>query len=69
MKTKVEDFKIGDLVNFKNGQVWKVVKAGMRGSDNRVAQNEITIYPYNDLAKEKNISMSIDLNIDYLINN
>jgi len=38
----------------------------MRRSNDRVGSDEITIKPYNDLAKDKNVSMVIDVNLDFL---
>jgi hypothetical protein len=66
---QVKDFHENDLLTFKDKEVWIVVKAGMRGSDNRVASNEITIKPYSDLAKKKNVSLAIDISMDYLKDN
>jgi hypothetical protein len=65
----IENYKVGDILSFKDGEDWKVVKAGMRASDNRVRPDEITIAPHNQLAKDRNISLPIDINLDYLKNN
>ena len=65
----IENYKVGDILKFKDGEEWKVVKAGMRASDSRVKPDEITIAPYNQLAKDRNISLPIDINLDYLKNN
>ena len=66
---EIDDFQIGDILHMKDGEAWKVVKAGMRGSGNRKASDEITVYPYNKLAKDRNVKMSIDLSIKYLNDN
>jgi len=63
---KINDFPEGSLITFKDKEVWRVVKAGMRRSNDRVGSDEITIKPYNDLAKDKNVSMVIDVNLDFL---
>jgi len=63
---KIEDFPINSLIEFKDGEIWKVVKAGMRASDSRVKSGEITISPNNKLAKDKHISLPIDVNLEYL---
>ena len=65
-KTKIEDYAIGKFVHFKDGEVWQVVKSGLRGSNNRKQSDEVTIKPYNKLAKDKNVSLAIDVNLDYL---
>lgn len=65
-KYTVKDFPIDSLITLKDGEVWKVVKAGMRASDSRVKSDEITIWPFNKLAKDKNVSLTIDVNLDYL---
>lgn len=68
-KYTIEDFPVGSIIQFKNGEEWKVVKAGMRGSNDRVKSNEITIFPHNKKAKETHISMSIDITLEYLNKN
>ena len=67
--TKIEDYKIGKFIHFKDGEVWQVVKSGLRGSDNRKHADEVTIKPFNKLAKEKNVSLAIDVNLNYLNSN
>jgi hypothetical protein len=68
-KYSIDDFQIGDVLHMKDGEAWEVVKAGLRGSGNRKASDEITVYPYNKLAKDRNVKMSIDLSIKYLNDN
>ena len=65
-KYAVKDFPIDSLITLKDGEIWKVVKAGMRASDSRVKSDEITIKPDNKLAKDRNVSLAIDVNLDYL---
>lgn len=65
-KYAVKDFPIDSLITLKDGEVWKVVKAGMRASDSRVKSDEITIKPDNKLAKDRNVSLAIDVNLEYL---
>ena len=65
-KTKIEDYAIDKLVHFKDGEVWKVVKSDMRGSNNRKQSDEVTIKPFNKIAKDKNVSLAIDVKLDYL---
>ena len=61
------EYKEGDLVKFKDDkEVWQVVKAGMRNSNDRVQSNEVTIKPYDALAKRNNVSVPIDITIEYL---
>jgi hypothetical protein len=66
---KVTDFPEGSRVLFNDGEEWLVVKPGMRGSSNRRNPDEITIKPFNKLAKDKNISLPIDATLDYINNN
>lgn len=66
---KIEDFSIGSIIRFKDGEEWKVVKSGMRGSGESKSNDEITIYPSNQLAKKNNISKNIDIRLDYLNKN
>jgi hypothetical protein len=63
---QVTDFPEGSKIMFNDGEEWIVVKPGLRGSNNRRTTDEITIKPFNKLAKDKNVSLSIDVNIDYL---
>jgi hypothetical protein len=65
-KTSVEDIEIGDILHFKDGEAWIVVKSGLRASNNRKSSNEVTAKPYNKLAKDKNVSLAIDFTIDYI---
>jgi len=58
----VEDFPIGSLIHFNDGESWKVVKTGMKS-------NEISAKPYNELAKNRNISLAIDFSLEYLNEN
>ena len=63
---QITDFPVDSLIEFKDGEIWKVVKAGMRASDSRVKSDEITISPNNKLAKDRNVSLPIDVNLVYL---
>ena len=65
-KYKVADFNEGDIIHFKDGESWIVVKPGMRSSDSRRKENEITAKPFNKAAKLLNVSMSIDMDIDFI---
>lgn len=68
-KFKIEDFVEGSKVLFNDGEEWIVVKKGMRGSGSWKKSDEITIKPFNKLAKDKNVSLAIDVNLDYLNTN
>lgn len=65
-KYNVEDFPEGSKILFNDGEEWIVVKPGMRGSGSFRSSNEITIKPFNKLAKDKNVSLSIDVDLDFL---
>jgi hypothetical protein len=62
----IEDFPVGAIIVYENGEEWKVVEPGMRRSDSRRAPNEITAKPHNAKAKQHNISLPVDLTIDFL---
>jgi hypothetical protein len=68
-KTKVEDYTEGSLIHFKDGEVWKVVKSGLRASNNRKNADEVTIKPENKLAKDRNVSLAVDVSLAYLNDN
>jgi len=56
------NYKIGDIISFKDGEDWKVVKV----KDNI---NKLVIKPHNEKAKENNISLEIDVDISYVKKN
>jgi hypothetical protein len=58
----VEDFPGGSLIHFNDGESWKVVKAATKWS-------KVSAKPYNDLAKNRNISLAIDFSLEYLNEN
>lgn len=58
----VEDFPGGSLIHFNDGETWKVVKPATKWSN-------ISAKPYNDLAKNRNISLAIDFSLEYLNEN
>jgi hypothetical protein len=62
------DFPVDAIIHFKDKEAWQVVKPrGMSGLFNRRRSlDEITIKPYNDLAKKKNVSLAIDVDLNYL---
>lgn len=64
-----KDFSKDNLIHFKDGEVWIVVEPGMRNSNDRRGPNEITIKPFNKLAKDKNVSLPIDVDMKYLNDN
>ena len=68
-KYEISNFTLGSLVHFKDGEVWIVVKSGMRGSDSRLQNDEVQLRPYNQLAKKNNTSIGVDFNLDYLNKN
>jgi len=58
----ISDYKVGDILKFKDGEDWKVMKV----KDN---VNKLVIKPYNEKAKKGNVSLEIDVDLDYLKNN
>ena len=58
----VEDFPGGSLIHFNDGESWKVVKVATKWS-------KISAKPYNELAKNRNISLAIDFSLEYLNEN
>jgi hypothetical protein len=63
---KITDFPEDSKILFNDGEEWIVVKKGMRGTGSYRKSDEITIKPFNKLAKDKNVSLAIDVNLDYL---
>ena len=58
----ISDYKIGDIISFKDGEDWKVMKV----KDNI---GKLVIKPHNEKAKKGNVSLEIDIDADYLKNN
>lgn len=58
----ISDYKIGDIISFKDGEDWKVMKV----KDN---VGKLVIKPHNEKAKEGNVSLEIDIDADYLKKN
>jgi hypothetical protein len=58
----ISDYKIGDIISFKDGEDWKVIKV----KDNI---GKLVIKPHNEKAKEGNVSLEIDIDADYLKKN
>jgi len=58
----ISDYKIGDILSFKDGEDWKVMKV----KDNI---GKLVIKPHNEKAKKGNVSLEIDIDADYLKNN
>lgn len=65
----IGDFAIDKYVHFKDGEVWKVVKSGLRSTSNKKQNDEVTLKPVNALAKKNNTSLSIDFKLKYLNDN
>jgi hypothetical protein len=65
-KFKITDFPEGSKILFNDSEEWIVVKKGMRGSGSWRNSDEITIKPFNKLAKDKNVSLPIDVNLEFL---
>ena len=55
-------YKVGDILSFKDGEDWKVMKI----KDN---VGKLVIKPHNEKAKEGNVSLEIDVDLDYLKKN
>jgi hypothetical protein len=58
----ISDYKIGDIISFKDGEDWKVIKV----KDNI---GKLVIKPHNEKAKKGNVSLEIDIDADYLKKN
>jgi hypothetical protein len=61
-KSSISNYKVGDILKFKDGEDWKVMKV----KDN---VGKLVIKPHNEKAKEKNVSLEIDIDLDYLKKN
>ncbi len=62
----VDGFPVGSIIVYKNGEEWLVVKPGMRRPADRRGDDQITAKPHNAKAREGNISMPVDISIDFL---
>jgi len=58
----ISEYKVGDILKFKDGEEWKVMKV----KDN---VGKLVIKPYNEKAKKGNVSLEIDIDLDYLKKN
>ena len=58
----ISAYKVGDILKFKDNEDWKVMKV----KDN---VGKLVIKPYNEKAKEGNVSLEIDIDLDYLKKN
>jgi hypothetical protein len=61
-ESQESQYKVGDKVEFKDGEVWVVAKPGVKG-------NKVFMKPSNEKAKENNISMAIEFTFDYIKKN
>ena len=61
-KSSISDYKVGDILKFKDGEDWKVMKV----KDN---VGKLVIKPHNEKAKKGNVSLEIDIDLDYLKKN
>ena len=61
-KSSISDYKVGDILKFKDGEDWKVMKI----KDN---VGKLVIKPHNEKAKKGNVSLEIDIDLDYLKKN
>ena len=59
----ISKWKIGDTVEFSNGEIWKVAKPGYKKSN-----DSIFLAPFNDVAKKGHISLPIEFTADQLTN-
>jgi hypothetical protein len=66
---KITDFPEDSKILFNDGEEWIVVKKGIRGSGSWRKSDEITIKPFNKLAKDKNVSLAIDVTLEFLNTN
>jgi hypothetical protein len=58
----ISNYRIGDIISFKDGEDWKVVKV-------KDKIGILVIKPYNEKAKKNNVSIEIDIDADYLRKN
>ena len=58
----IEKYKVDDILSFKDDEEWKVMKV-----KNNVGK--LVIKPHNEKAKEGNVSLEIDVDLDYLKKN
>ena len=56
---ELSSYKIGDKVEFPNGEIWKVAKPGVK-------YDKVFLAPFNDIAKKGHISVAIEFTADEL---
>ena len=56
---ELSSYKIGDKVEFPNGEIWKVTKPGVK-------YDKVFLAPFNDIAKKGHISIAIEFTADEL---
>lgn len=57
--TAITDYKVGDILSFKDGEDWKVTRI-------KDKVGKLVIKPHNEKAKEGNVSLNIDVDLAYL---
>lgn len=65
----LKDFKVDSLIHFNDGEVWQVVKESTLHTHDRKKDDGIKIKPYNELAKKRNTSLQINVDLEYLNKN
>ena len=54
-------YSVDDIVQYKNGEEWIITKI-------KPKVDKLFIKPYNDIAKERNVSIEIEITFDELTN-
>lgn len=66
-KKEAKDYKAGDIIKFKDGEEWIVMKpSSVRRNEDRLKPDELYVKPYNKLAKDRNVSVGVDLSMSYI---
>ena len=76
IKVRVSDanfqsVKVGQILVFKDGEEWKVAPSSKISTHGYLApsEKEVSIKPFNDLAKKNNISLAVPIDESYFKKN
>jgi uncharacterized protein YkvS len=56
-QTDIENIKVGAILNFKDGEVWRVTKITPKG---------VLAKPHDENTKKHNVSIEIEMSNDYI---
>jgi hypothetical protein len=62
----VEDFVPGTVFELEDGEQWIVIEKGLVKRAYIREPDDITVKPYNKIAKDNNVGLAIDMSLNYL---